>query len=527
MDIGYYAPHNSLSECNMRHFTRLKKQALSLLQVKKYQWLVSVLLFVAPFAILLPAESAFVNYSVNSHVEDLFERIFLKINRLGTTSTQDKRLISKLNFDCGTDDQSLLSSRDFNPLYVRVIQLELSNGQKCSNLGPAVIKDMTPSIFVAKHDITLASTISPLSQRRETILVQTHEGHRLLTVINSRVLNNYLDSECADCYQLKYSIAGLPTMIRGEKELLQKNHHYSTRSQYSNKDYSITLHAGDRLYQELEEEVDVYLYIASFIIAILLNIIFWSWCSSRASLKAMIISALSNNEFIPYYQPIMNSRTGKVIGQEVLIRWRQKDMSLIPPGQFIPYAEENNLIIAITDNLLELVYQDLTELTGWVSVNIVAKHLEQGLISSWLKGRINEQVKRLSFELTEREQIKQFKQAESEIQLISHYCHGVKLDDFGTGYGGFSYLQRLGVQSIKIDKMFIDTIGTDDLKCSVLDAIIAFGHKANMEMIAEGVETKAQVDYLAGKGVNLIQGFYYAEPMTKAELINFYRKNNQ
>ncbi|RTR40754.1 EAL domain-containing protein [Shewanella canadensis] len=518
---------NSLSECNMRHLKRLKKQTLSLLQVKRYQWLISILLFIAPFTILLPTESAFVNYSANSHVEDLFDHIFFKINQLGTTNLRDKKLIKKLNFDCGADDLAILSSRDFTPLYVRVIQLELSNGEKCSNFGPAVIQNMSPTIFVAKHNITLASTISPLSQRRETILVQPHGGHRLLTVINSRVLNNHLDSECADCYQLEYSIAGLPTMIRGEKELLQKNHHYSTGSQYSNNDYNITLHAGDRLYQELEEEVDAYLYIASFIIAILLNIIFWSWCSSRASLKGMIMSALSNNEFIPYYQPIINSKTDKVVGQEVLIRWRQKDMSLIPPGQFIPYAEENNLIIAITDTLLDQVYQDLTEFTGWVSVNIVAKHLEQGLLSPWLKGHNHELIKRLSFELTEREQIKQFKQAESEIQLVSHYCHGVKLDDFGTGYGGFSYLQRLGVQSIKIDKMFIDTIGTDDLKCSVLDAIITFGHKANLEMIAEGVESKTQVDYLAEKGVNLIQGFYYAKPMAKAELIDFYRKNNQ
>ncbi len=511
----------------MRHLKRLKKQTLSLLQIKKYQWLVSILLFVAPFAILLPAEPAFVNYSVNSHVKDVFKHVFFQINLLETSSLQKSRLMQKLNFDCEADDLAILSSQDFTPLYVRVIQLELSNGEKCSNFGPAVIQNMSPTIFVAKHNITLASTISPLSQRRETILVQTYGEHRLLTVINSRILNNYLDSECADCYQLEYSIAGLPTMIRGEKELQQKDHHYSTGSQYSNKDYIITLHAGDRLYQELEEEVDTYLYIASFIIAILLNIIFWSWCSSKSSLKGMIISALSNNEFIPYYQPIINSKTGKIVGQEVLIRWRLKDMSLIPPGQFIPYAEENNLIIAITDNLLDQVYQDLAELTGWVSVNIVAKHLEQGLLSPWLKDRNNDLIKRLSFELTEREQIKQFKRAESEIQLVSHYCNGVKLDDFGTGYGGFSYLQRLGVKSIKIDKMFIDTIGTDDLKCSVLDAIIAFGHKANLEMIAEGVETKAQVDYLAGKGVTLIQGFYYAQPMAKSELIDFYRQNNR
>ena len=94
----------------------------------------------------------------------------------------------------------------------------------------------------------------------------------------------------------------------------------------------------------------------------------------------------------------------------------------------------------------------------------------------------------------------------------------VKLDDFGTGYGGFAYLQRLGIRQIKIDKMFVDTIGTDDLKRTLLDSIIAFGHESDMEMIAEGVETLEQVDYLHRHGVHLIQGYVYAKPMALTKL---------
>lgn len=106
----------------------------------------------------------------------------------------------------------------------------------------------------------------------------------------------------------------------------------------------------------------------------------------------------------------------------------------------------------------------------------------------------------------------------AEIAALQERGYHFKLDDFGTGYGGFAYLQRLGIRQIKIDKMFVDTIGTDDLKRSVLDATIAFGLKSGMEMIAEGVETQEQVDYLYRHGVHLIQGYVYAKPMPLSKL---------
>ena len=106
----------------------------------------------------------------------------------------------------------------------------------------------------------------------------------------------------------------------------------------------------------------------------------------------------------------------------------------------------------------------------------------------------------------------------AEIAALQERGYHFKLDDFGTGYGGFAYLQRLGIRQIKIDKMFVDTIGTDDLKRSVLDATIAFGLKSGMEMIAEGVETQEQVEYLHRHGVHLIQGYVYAKPMPLSKL---------
>ena len=224
-------------------------------------------------------------------------------------------------------------------------------------------------------------------------------------------------------------------------------------------------------------------------------------------------------EFVPFYQPIVDSRSKKVVGFEALLRW-QRGRELVPPGTFIDYAEEQGLILPMTEQLLERVIADLPwlEPTQWVSVNIVAAHLEQPNLRPLLQRHDWPSPARLTFELTERKPITDIKAAMGEIAQLQEKGYHFKLDDFGTGYGGFAYLQRLGIRQIKIDKMFVDTIGTDDLKRTLLDSIIAFGHESNMEMIAEGVETLEQVDYLHRHGVHLIQGYVYAKPMALTKL---------
>ena len=311
-------------------------------------------------------------------------------------------------------------------------------------------------------------------------------------------------------------------MVRGT-ENLDENHSIIKKSRYiKTLDVTLTLKAGDDLYWQEAYRIGVVLFIAALIAAFLAVIFYWNWQSARVSLGMLLQKGMSRKEFIPYYQPIIDCRSGEVVGQEMLVRWRRFDGVLVQPNQFIPYAEDSGLILPITDLLLDQVYRDLAQLKGWVSINIVAQHLESGLLSQWFSLNRDPMVKRIAFELTERKPITQFELALAEIKAVLPLCHDFKLDDFGTGFGGFSYLQRLGINSIKIDKMFIDTIGTKDLKGAVLDAIIAFGHESNMEMIAEGVETQEQVDYLAAKGVYQHQGYFYSKPLPLKELLHFY-----
>ncbi len=152
-------------------------------------------------------------------------------------------------------------------------------------------------------------------------------------------------------------------------------------------------------------------------------------------------------------------------------------------------------------------------MSHWVSINLVAEHIEKRHLSTLLRSLNWPQSERMKFELTERIPINDLAVASEEIALLMNKGYQFKIDDFGTGYGGFSYLQHLHIRSIKIDKMFVDTIETDDVKKSVLDSIIASAKAVNIELIAEGAETINQVDYLAQQGVFLIQGYVYARAM--------------
>lgn len=435
---------------------------------------------------------------------------------------------SNLSFTCSEADIVQLNSSLLSPTMVRFIQLELANGTKCSNIGPAVNYKIDQHYvqLIGDKSISIATTMATDDRSRNLMFMFPLGEHKLVVLTNSSVYNDLLSKLCSDCYQLQITYSDLKPLTRGVEALSQQQIfiEQSRHDTWLNADF--VLRAGDKLYKDIGLKTGMSLLIIALLLAIVAVILYWNWISARVSTDTLIQKGLKRKEFIPYYQVVVDCRTGQVVGQEMLVRWRRFDGTLVQPNQFIPYAEDSGLILSITESLLEQVYRDLTKLKGWVSVNVVAQHLEAGLLSEWLKSHQDKRVKRISFELTERKPITFFELALTEINAVAPQCHDFKLDDFGTGFGGFSYLQQLGINSIKIDKMFIDTIGTQDLKAPVLDSIIAFGQEANMEMIAEGVETQEQADYLAAKGVYIHQGYLYARPLPLDQLLNYYHNHS-
>jgi sensor c-di-GMP phosphodiesterase-like protein len=231
--------------------------------------------------------------------------------------------------------------------------------------------------------------------------------------------------------------------------------------------------------------------------------------------------AMERGAFIPYYQPVVNIRTGRLMGCEVLMRRREPDGSIIPPSMFIALAESTGLALPMTRILMERVRDDLNAVSGArrhlsLSVNLFDDHFESLRIIRDIEtifGRSQIAYKQVTLEITERQPLANIDRARVVIRRLQELGARVALDDAGTGHGGLAYLQQLGIDVIKIDKLFIDTIDTNDSPSPILDSLIKLGQELGKELVAEGVEAMEQVDYLRSRGVTAAQGFLFAPPL--------------
>jgi sensor c-di-GMP phosphodiesterase-like protein len=231
--------------------------------------------------------------------------------------------------------------------------------------------------------------------------------------------------------------------------------------------------------------------------------------------------AMRDGEIIPYYQPTVEMQNGRVRGAEVLARWRKPDGTLIPPANFIPLAEQSGLIFELTRLLMRKAIQDMGDSYRdrprlRLAFNLFADHITGSKIVADVNRifanapiRLNQVI----LEVTERAPLPDLDEARSVIALLQASGVKVAIDDVGTGHGGLSYLMKLGVDIIKIDKMFVDAIGTERYSQTIIETLVELGRSMKMEVIAEGVETVEQVAYLRQKGVVEAQGYVFARPL--------------
>lgn len=234
-----------------------------------------------------------------------------------------------------------------------------------------------------------------------------------------------------------------------------------------------------------------------------------------------IEEGIENGEFIPFYQPTFDVRTGELRGCEVLIRWRKPNGQILPPGTFIGLAEATGLAIPMTQALMVKVVDEMEDLHEQrpqlkIGINLFDDHFENLDIVEDIKhifGPSKISYKQLMFEVTERQPLNDIERAKVVIRNMRGLGCQVALDDAGTGHGGLAYLQQLGFDVIKIDKLFIDAIGTDSFSAPIVDSLISLAEGLDMDIVAEGVEEPRQVEYLREKGVRLAQGYLFAKPL--------------
>lgn len=253
--------------------------------------------------------------------------------------------------------------------------------------------------------------------------------------------------------------------------------------------------------------------------------------SRQVSFPATLEWAIARRRIEVYFQPIVRLTSSECVGVEALVRWHLNGRD-ISPEIFIAVAEQNGLIQPLTDLVLDRTLDELSKLlrshpSFYVSINVSSEDLLTRRFLNVLNARLNGtgiRPTQIRIEATERS----FMNADATRETIAAFRdagHPIYIDDFGTGYSSLSYLQTFSVDVLKIDKSFIDTIAQDAASSVVAPHIIAMAHELGVEIVAEGVESDIQVEYLVQRGVQYGQGWLFAKAMRPDELIVWLKEN--
>ncbi|DAB35184.1 MAG TPA: GGDEF domain-containing protein [Sulfurospirillum sp. UBA12182] len=242
--------------------------------------------------------------------------------------------------------------------------------------------------------------------------------------------------------------------------------------------------------------------------------------------------AIKNEEFILHYQPQIDLQTNKLIGLEALVRWQKADGEMIGPDTFIKQSEENKMIIEIGEIVMKKAFMTLKEFQeeksfqGTMAINISAVQIDDIHFISQLEKRCKDANISPSFVELEITESYIMYHPEKSIEILDElHQKGFKIsiDDFGTGYSSLSYLKKLPVDKLKIDRSFIKDLPQDSEDSAITKTIITLAKNLNLEVIAEGVETQAQDLFLKENGCDSVQGYFYAKPMDKARLEEYFK----
>ena len=251
---------------------------------------------------------------------------------------------------------------------------------------------------------------------------------------------------------------------------------------------------------------------------------------ARAALEADLRQAIEERQFLLHYQAQV-LEGGRVTGAEVLVRWQHPRRGLVPPCEFIPLAEETGLILALGKWVLETAcaqlalwasQPDMAHLT--LAVNVSAQEFREPEFVKQVLAMLHQtqaNPARLKLELTESLLVNDVEDIIAKMAALKAQGVGFSLDDFGTGYSSLSYLKRLPLDQLKIDQSFIKDILTDPDDAAIAKMIIALAQSLGLAVIAEGVETPGQRDYLAGQGCHAYQGYLYSRPLPLPEFAQF------
>jgi diguanylate cyclase (GGDEF)-like protein/PAS domain S-box-containing protein len=260
-----------------------------------------------------------------------------------------------------------------------------------------------------------------------------------------------------------------------------------------------------------------------------------SQASQLLSLESSLHHALERNEFIVQYQPQIDSRTGKVVQMEALLRWQHPELGLVPPDQFIAMAEENGLILPIGEWVLETAclqgrqWQTM-DMPMRVAVNLSARQFQQQdlvlRVATILK-RTRLKAQYLELEITETTTMRDMEFTRDMLYAFSAMGVRIAIDDFGTGYSSLNYLKVFPLHALKVDRSFIKDLAANPDDEAIAKTIITLGHGLGLQVVAEGVETEEQVRTLRALDCDAMQGYYFSRPLSGEDATAFLQQSVQ
>ena len=246
----------------------------------------------------------------------------------------------------------------------------------------------------------------------------------------------------------------------------------------------------------------------------------------RIELESALRKALDNQEFELYFQPMYDLRSGKILKAEALLRWNRPEVGLVPPDDFIPLAEQTGLIVPIGKWVIKQTCEKLAALQNLdlaigLSINLSPRQVNDRHLLEFITQCVEEfniSPRQLELELTEGVLIDNFTKVQYLLNEVRKLGLTVSIDDFGTGYSSLAYLQKLPIDHLKIDRSFVRDLCENDNDKALVQAVIAMAHSLHLEVIAEGVETQLQKEFLQQHNCQTAQGFLFSRPVPFAQL---------
>ncbi len=252
----------------------------------------------------------------------------------------------------------------------------------------------------------------------------------------------------------------------------------------------------------------------------------------KIALEQALRRALEHNELEMYYQPQLDAATGRIVGAEALMRWNHPTRGLLSAGEFLPFAEENGLMLPISDWMIGALCRDMLQ---WnlasgqavrLSLNLSPQYLDRGDFFEKMRGalvRYGISPSQIEVEITENICIRNPQYAIEQLNKLCQLGVSVAIDDFGTGYSSLSYLHRFPIHTMKIDQSFVKEIHDENGHYPVILAIISIARGLGLHLIAEGVETEVQANYLKANGCETMQGYLFYRPISLSNFIGVLR----